>query len=196
MKKVYGMIIICSTFSIAQENSLLNEMIDKAIETHPKIQIEDYNIQSVEKDVDKAYGGFYPKVDVSVDYGKRETKVKPEGEDSTKTKFKGTNSEISITQNLFNGFSDSSILAQNKENLNNKTFSKEITVLDLTLNVANSYSLIVKYRKLIEIQQETLEKFKSYNEITLKNSELTGKQTDYYLVNSKLEKLKSDLIET
>lgn len=189
-KTCFGL-IFCNTLLYSTENQTLNKAINSAIKNHPKIQIEEYSIKSVEKDLEQAYGNYYPKVDVEIDYGKRDTI-----NNGSSTNYKGYTSEMSLSQKLFNGFKDSAMVEQNKESLKNKTIAKEIAVDNLTLDVVNSYSNIIKYRNLIKIQTETLKKFNKYNDISLKNSKLTGKETDYLTVTSKLERLTSNLIES
>lgn len=182
-------------YILASENLLLNDMIDVAIENHPKIHVEKYTIKSSEKDLNQAIGEYYPKVDYNIDYGKRDTINTPNRGESTKTNYKGYTSSISVTQNLFNGFASTAKVEQSEEILRSKVISKEIAIDNLTLDVVNSYSNIIKYKKLIKIQTESIKNFNKYNDITLKNTKLTGKQTDYLVVSSKLEKLNSDFLE-
>ena len=80
----------------------LNEFVADTISAHPSIREQVHVFREVERDLDIADSGWRPSVDLEASAGTFETESPTIG--SQKREYESNRAELSITQNLFNGF--------------------------------------------------------------------------------------------
>lgn len=175
----------------------LNEAVSKAVENHPSVKIANENIRAKAQDIDVAKSGYYPKLDLNINYGNENKRTKAEGEtEYTKRKYSGGyHAEAVATQNIFKGFYDSSNVKVAKAGVMTSEFEKQSEIEKLSFSVASTYFEIIRLRNTLVYEEMSIKKYDEYYTLAKKKSRGTGQRGELLIVDTKLKKAQSDYIK-
>lgn len=132
----------------------LEETVRTSLETSPKIQqrISEYN--AVQYDVEKAYAGYKPSVDINNSIGPEQTTRKS----PTTENYNNTNKESSliVTENLFQGFNTEYNVEEQKTRVKTSQFYIMQEADLLALNTIDNYLSILKNKKLLDLELQNI----------------------------------------
>ena len=176
-------LILTSTY-VALFGLTLSESIDLAINNSPKVSISKSNIKYSEHIKDKAMGAYHPTLDAGFAYR--------DLSNPTTFSFSPThNYNLSLKYNLFNGFSDSSIVSSKNSELESSKLENKSVVADLRLNVVVAYTNYLKAKKSIKVQEEHFESLtKEYDNTNIRYEQGILAKNDLLLLD--VDKLKAE----
>ncbi|MDD3009539.1 MAG: TolC family outer membrane protein [Arcobacter sp.] len=166
----------------------LEEAVQSSLNTNPKIQqrISDYH--AVKYDVDKAYSGYKPSVDLNAAIGPERTNQKSPNDES----YNNTNKESSLvlTQNIFRGFNTEYTLEEQKSRVKTSQYYIMQEANFIVLNTIDKYLSVLKNKKLLDLELQNVNTHERiYKMIDEKISTGYGKRAD--LEQSESRKIQS-----
>lgn len=191
-------ILLCTlvgAVSVNAEIKSIEKSLDSALNNHPIVQSEKYDLSGKKLDVKIAEGEYKPKIELSTEYGSKNYNTKNQGESSfTKNKYRGGhNIELKLTQNVFNGFYDESRINETKTLVTSAEHKLAQTENKLSFDTASAFLNIIKYREVLKSEKRALKQFEKYYKLALNKSKATGKKTDVINVNSKYKKIQNSV---
>lgn len=136
--------------ALAVEVDNLKSSIARSVETSPEVRAEWYEFLSVEQAQRSARGGYYPSLDLEMQYG-RETSETPTSAENT---YNPDNSSLVMTQMLFDGFAT-------KNEVNRQGYLKLASYYgfrqaseSIALEVVQAYTDLLRYRQLTNLAKE------------------------------------------
>ncbi len=168
----------------------LEEATYKAIENNPEIRqaIATYRESQSNADIARR-SGYYPSVDLSAGIG-HETTYEENSDDIDLTRRELT---LSLNQPIFNGFSTQNELERLNSEAEADRWSALISVENTSLEVAQVYANILRYRELLALADLNLETHQRiYEQIKLKSDTGIGRQSDLSQISARLSKALSN----
>lgn len=184
MKKFKYFIIIPFTLNAIT----LEETVRSSLETNPKIQQRISEYHAVKYDIDKAYSGYKPSVDLTGAIGPEQTNKKS----PTDENFNNTNKESSlvVTQNIFRGFNTEYNLEEQKSRVKTSQYYIMQEANHIALNTIDKYLSILKNKKLLDLEFQNVNTHERiYKMIDQKISSGYGRRAD--LEQSESRKIQS-----
>jgi outer membrane protein, adhesin transport system len=129
----------------------LNDFVADSISAHPSIREQVHIFRQVDRDRDIADSGWHPSVDLEASTGTYETESPTTG--LLKREYESTRAELSITQNLFNGFDTTYQQQQARARISSALFEIYDTADNIALDAVQAYLDVVKQQKLIELAE-------------------------------------------
>ncbi len=163
MKKNLLLILSLTTLLNAQT---LQETVEEVINTNPIILERLKNYNYTKEDIVSAQSGYYPKLDLSLGAGY---------EDTTKENYKGESTvfdrgvrvdslglsvyqnALTLTQNIFNGFSTTYQVVQQEYKTASAAYSYVEKVNDTSFEMVNTYLQVMKNEELLITAKENVE---------------------------------------
>ncbi len=117
------------------------EIIEKAKETRPEVQIAEKNVELAKKDVQLARGSYYPTLSAFFNYNTRYADNDFLNRDFTNQLWQndGLSYGLQLNVPIFNGLSARTNVKRNKINLQRSEYQLEQAQLDLESNVYQAY---------------------------------------------------------
>ena len=176
-------LILTSTY-VGLFGLTLSQSIDLAINNSPKVSISKSNIKYSEYLKDKAMGAYHPTIDAGFAY-------RDLSNPTTFAFSPAHNYNLSLKYNLFNGFSDSSIVSSKNSELESSKLKNKSVIADLKLNVIVAYTNYLKAKKSIQVQEEQLKSLtKAYDNTNIRYQQGILAQNDLLLID--VDKLKAE----
>lgn len=165
---------IAST-NIAAET--LQEAVDATLKQNPEVLAEANRRYSVDKTVDQAKAGYYPRVDLTLGTGYERTK-NPATRPDHASLHRGE-AEIRATQMLYDGFATKSAVEQSQAQAEAAGYDVTDKAETIGLNTVQSYLDVLKRQQLLEETQENLEQHeKIFDKIKLRTEAGVGNRSD------------------
>ena len=151
MKKLAVVILVSLLFPLPGRALTMEEAVALSLANHPRIKDFQYRSKAQGKRVDSRKAPFWPEVEVSYDYERRENVfISFQTQDSST--FTGE-----ISYNLFRGFSDLNTLKSARSTLTASLYEQKTTEADVVLDVKRAYIRILRTRKALEVAGEAVE---------------------------------------
>ncbi|MDF1878864.1 TolC family protein [Sulfurimonas sp. SAG-AH-194-C20] len=154
MKKIIIFYIFLLIDSSAQD---LQRTVEELMKTNPIILERAKNYESTQKDIDIAFAGYYPKIDLSLGGGFEQTKKNTilRGEESFD--FAVYQNSLKYTQNIFEGFNTYHKVQGQEYRTIGAAYSYVEKVNTTTLDMANTYLALMKNQELIQTAQRNID---------------------------------------
>ncbi len=157
-KKIIFIALSISSVLFAQD---LKTTLIEVINTNPTIQERLKNYNATKEDIDIAKSGYYPKLDLTIGVGNEinQERTRYDGtstlldengnivDDSTLSVYQNS---ITLTQNIFNGFSTNSKVSQQKHSTSAAAYSYIENVNDISFKLIDSYLQVMRNNELLE----------------------------------------------
>ncbi|MDQ7069074.1 MAG: TolC family outer membrane protein [Sulfurimonas sp.] len=135
----------------------LKTSVEEIINTNPTILERAKNYQVRQKDIEIAFSGYYPKLDLSLGIGYEQTDrtrplINPESFD-----FSVYQNSLKYTQNIFEGFSTYHKVEAQEYGTIAAAYSYVEKVNTTTLDMVNTYLEVMKNQELLSIAQRNID---------------------------------------
>jgi len=159
----------------------LDECIEKGLNNDPQIVRSEANLTFAKNNIWGSYGSFLPNVSVGwgYDWNKRPSQVGvvevPDGDSLVAVPIysnESYSSGLTISQNLFNGFSDYFSWRANRNSKKSTETSHQSQILITVYNIKTNYFNVVKAKKLANVQRKAMERSNEQLRITETRYEL------------------------
>ncbi|WP_448218778.1 TolC family outer membrane protein [Endozoicomonas sp. 2B-B] len=136
----------------------LSEVINKALVSHPQAQAGLSRYRAAIENIDVAWGGWWPSVDVTTGIGKQKKDYPKEiTSDQDGVTFNRREASFSISQNLFSGFNTSRSVDRARHSAAAEYLRLRNTLQDLTLDITDVYLKVLERRDMVQLAEENLE---------------------------------------
>lgn len=164
----------------------LKEATDLALKNNRDIIKARANLKQSEYSIDSSYSHFFPKINVSLSAGTYHDKMPLEDEKTSPTVARDRNqyqAAITLNQNIFSGFKDSSSLKKSKLQKNENVLKLKATTNNILLQVTTLYYEIELKQTELKAEQEvyTLRKRQLADSISKKRE---GRSTKLQLLQA------------
>lgn len=139
-------VVILSNVSSAQE---LNDIVADSIQAHPEILEQVHVFRQVDRDRDIAASGWRPSVDLQASTGRYETESP--FTQNIQRDYNSSRAELSVTQNLFNGFDTTYQQEQTEAQLQSALFEIFDTADNIALDTVQAFVDVLRQQKLVEL---------------------------------------------
>lgn len=170
-------------------NAVLRETVTQAVNYNPEVQADWHDFLAARQDVKVAKSGYLPSVDVTASTGARERDF--DGRD----RYSTTQGEISLTQNLFNGFRTLGQV-QHFDSVSLVRYYELLDTVELTaLEAVRAYQEVVSNRELVRLARENYSKHRDvYGQIEKRVISGVGRRVDLEQVAGRLALAETNLL--
>lgn len=174
----------------------LKDVVEKVIKTNPDILATTQHRRSVDEELKGAKGGYLPKVDLTLGYGKERT-------DTPSTRAAGLNNpeltrreaELKLSQMLFDGFGVQSEVNRQKARLNSSAYLAYGVSEEISLNAIEAYIEVLRQQELVDLARLNLENHqRTHDQIKLRSESGVGRKADMEQSQGRLSLAKSNLL--
>lgn len=174
----------------------LEQAVKGAILWHPDVSSSSNRRLSAEQDLRAAQGGYYPTVDVAAGTGWEQT-------DNSTSRAEGdhwrdlqrSESSITVSQNLFNGFATRSEIARQTATVNSRAWTVLNTSETTALTAIQIYLDVLRGRRMVALAQENLKNHERiFDQIKLRTEQGVGRQADYEQAEARLAQARNNLL--
>jgi adhesin transport system outer membrane protein len=141
-------------FPLSSNATELNDIVADAIQAHPEILEQVHVFRQADRDRDIAASGWRPSVDLQASAGKYETES-PFTQNILR-EYNSNRAELSVTQNLFNGFDTRYQQAQTEARLRSSLFEIFDTADNIALDAVQAYVDVLRQQKLVELADKNV----------------------------------------
>ncbi len=138
----------------------LSSFVADTLSAHPSVREQVHIFRQTVQDKAIAKSGWRPRVDFAASVGKFESRSPVTGPNTVD--FESSRAELSLTQNLFNGFDTTYQISQTEARVNAALFEVFDTADNIALEAAQAYLEVLKQQRLYELAIKNL---KSHEEI-------------------------------
>ena len=132
----------------------MRNMVVDAISAHPEVKEKIYVYRQVISDRDIAESGWRPSVDLDASTGFYDTDSPSTGNQSVD--YDSTRLELSLTQNLFNGYDTTYQIEQTRARIDAALYEVYDTADNIALRAIQAYLEVVKQRQLHQLSIENV----------------------------------------
>lgn len=190
MKRLAVVLLASFLFPLPGRALTMEEAVALSLANHPRIKDFQYRSKAQGKRVDSRKAPFWPEVEVSYDYERREN-VFSSFQTQDSSTFTGE-----ISYNLFRGFSDLNTLKSARSTLTASLYEQKTTEADVVLDVKRAYIRLLRTGKTLEVNREsvTLLERQSRDAEKFWRAGLTAKN-EYLRVEVELASARQDLLQ-
>jgi adhesin transport system outer membrane protein len=153
MSWLWGLILCIAVATPARALDMDDMLID-SISAHPEVKEKIHVYRQVVSDQRIASSGWRPSVDLQASTGSFETESPATG--NTSTDYDSSSVELSLTQNLFNGYSTTYQVEQTEALARAALFDVYDTADNLALRAIQAYLDVLRQRRLYTLAQENV----------------------------------------
>lgn len=129
----------------------LNDFVADSINAHPSIREQVHVFRQVERDRDIANSGWRPSLDLDASTGTYETKSPSTA--LLKREYESSRAELSLTQNIFNGFDTTYQQEQTEARIGAALYEIFDTADNVALDAVQAYLDAMKQLRLVELAE-------------------------------------------
>ncbi len=129
----------------------LEDYVSDTILAHPAIREQIHVYRQVEKDRDIAKSGWHPSIDLTASTGTYETESPATGQ--VNREYESNRAELSVTQNLFNGFETQNQVEQTSARMQSALNEIIDTADNIALQATQAYLDLLKQKRLVELAE-------------------------------------------
>ena len=174
MKKIIALSLLSSSLVFGLE---LKQMVQETIETNPKIKESFYIYKASKQDLNSAKAGFYPTLNFDAKIGPEYTEVEASNNTGTTQIRRETN--LVLTQNLFEGFKTMDSTAEQRSRVSASAYNVLDQANQLSLRASEVYINYLREKELLVLAEEYLRTHeKILKKIVAKTKAGLGKRSD------------------
>ena len=171
----------------------LNEFVTDTIGAHPSIREQVHIFRQVDRDRDIAISGWKPSADLVASTGTYETESPLTG--SQKREYESSRAELSITQNLFNGFDTKYQQQQTEARISSALFEIFDTADNIALQAVQGYLDVIKQQKLVKLAETNVSSHERIlSQIRERNDSGVGRRSELQQTEGRVARAHASLI--
>lgn len=156
----------------------IDEMVQQTLNTNPQMQQRLSELRSVEYDLEKAYAGYKPSLDLYGKIGPERTHIQGSGADNT-TNILSKEASLTLSENLFSGFNTEYDAKEQKSRIEAAKYFALQEANSILLKFMTSYLDIMKNRQILNIEHQNIKAHERINNMMRKKTEQGyGSKTD------------------
>jgi adhesin transport system outer membrane protein len=132
----------------------LTTVIVDSISAHPEVKEKIHVYRQILQDLDIAEGGWRPSIDLQASTGSYETESP--FTDNESRDYESSNLELSVTQNLFNGYDTTYQINQAEARIDSALYEVYDTADNIALRATQAFFDVVKQRRLYQLSIENV----------------------------------------
>ena len=171
----------------------MTDMVVDTISAHPEVKEKIHVYRQVVSDIDIAEGGWLPSVDLEASTGRFETESPATGNQSEN--YDSTTYELSVTQNLFNGYDTTYQIEQAEARARSALFDLYDTADNIALEAIQAYLGVIKQLRLYRLSLENVNAHKEILEqIRDRNQSGVGRRSQLQQTEGRLARAQASMI--
>ena len=171
----------------------MTEMVMDSISAHPEVKEKIHVYRQVVSDRDIADGGWLPSVDFEASTGRFDTESPITG--NQREDYNATTYELSVTQNLFNGYDTTYQIQQADARARSALYDVYDTADNVALRAIQAYLEVIKQRRLYRL---ALENVSAHEEILAqirdRNQSGVGRRSQLQQTEGRLARAQASMI--
>ena len=142
--------LLLSLASLAPVKALdLSAMVVDSISAHPEVKEKVHAYRRVVSDRDIAESGWRPSIDLQANTGYINSETPSTNNDTID--YNSSSVELSLTQNLFNGYDTTNQIAQSKARINAALYDVYDSADNIGLRAVQAYLEVLKHKRLYQL---------------------------------------------
>ncbi|TDB05662.1 TolC family outer membrane protein [Halomonas marinisediminis] len=179
----------------APGSTTLADAVRQALTTNPEVQAVWNELRAADDDVDVAFGGYLPTVDVSAGTGREYREGEPGPGFSKSGSYETRFAEITLTQMIYDGFATASEV----DSLNHAKLVRYYELIgaseSVALEAARAYLDVSRYRELVSLARENYaEHLRVFRQIEQRVRSGAGRGVDLEQISGRLALAESNLM--
>lgn len=197
---VVGFLSLAALYSVNIKAQSLEAAVATALDTHPDIRQAFARFKSKEEDVNRAFAGYFPTIDLTAGYGYEYTDTPG----NRRSAINGNDGEtelargefgVSIQQILFDGMYTSNEIDRTKFEASAEQWTLIANAEDLALQVAKAYLNFIKTAELVKLSEKNIVSHQAiYDQIKERTDSGLGNIADLSQVTGRLARAQSNMI--
>ncbi|MGK9172017.1 TolC family outer membrane protein [Yokenella regensburgei] len=185
------------TLCVSQSQATtLEQAVKDSLSWHPQVSASANSRYSADQDLRAAKGGYLPSLDVTAGTGWEQT-------DNASTRAAGdhqrnlnrSESAITLTQNVFNGFATTSEVARQKATVNSRAWTVLNTSETTALQAIQSYLDVLMREQMVKLAEDNLKNHERVmDQIQLRTQQGVGRQADFDQAQARLAQARNNLL--
>ena len=179
LTKVFSRMLFLLLFASSTADAItLEKVVFQTLHTNPSIKEKAYNLSSVEQERDIVRAAYYPKLSISTGTGQAKEEITPAYREQGSQVIR-TDSSITATMNLFNGFHTLHDSSAQKNRSSAANAHLQQTKSAIALQTLESFIVMMKHRSILQISQENVASHQEiYNKLKEKEKSGMSKASD------------------
>ncbi len=171
----------------------LNQFVSDTITAHPTVREQVHVFRQIEKDQAVARSGWHPSVDLEASVGSYETESPATGQ--VQRDYESNRAEISVTQNLFNGFDTTHQLNQTQARSRSALYDIFDTADNIALEAAQAYIDVLKQKRLVALAETNVTSHERIlSQIRERNDSGVGRRSELQQTEGRVARAHASLI--
>ena len=171
----------------------MTDMVVDSISMHPEVKEKIHVYRQVVSDERIARGGWLPSVDFEASTGRFETESPDLGNQTEN--YNSTTYELSVTQNLFDGFDTTFQVEQAEARLRSALYDVVDTADNIALRAIQAYLEVIKQRRLLQLAEENVDAHKEIlAQIRERNLSGVGRRSQLQQTEGRLARAQASMI--
>lgn len=185
------LVLLVSPISVSSME--LNDFVSDSISAHPSIREQVHVFRQVNQDRDIATSGWRPSVDLEASAGSYETESPTTG--LQKREYESNRAELSVTQNLFNGFNTKYQIEQTDARVSSALFEIFDTADNIALDAVQAYLDVLKQQKLVKLAETNVSSHERIlSQIRERNNSGVGRRSELQQTEGRVARAHASLI--
>lgn len=187
-------VLILSLVFVAPARALdMTAMVIDSISAHPEVKEKIHVFRQVMSDRDIAESGWRPSVDLEASTGVYDTESPLTGNESRD--YDSNRMELSVTQNLFNGYDTTYQVEQTKAQMDAALYDVYDSADNIALRAVQSYLEVIKQRRLYQLAVENVAAHEEIlAQIKDRNLSGVGRRSELQQTEGRLARAQASLI--
>ena len=171
----------------------LNDFVSDTLSVHPSIREQVHVFRQIDQDRDIASSGWQPSVDLEASIGTYETESPTTG--LQKREYESNRAELSVTQNLFNGFDTQYQIEQTNSRVSSALFEIFDTADNIALEAVQAYLDVLKQQKLVKLAETNVSSHERIlSQIRERNNSGVGRRSELQQTEGRVARAHASLI--
>lgn len=171
----------------------LNDFVVDSISSHPTVREQVHVFREVDRDLDIANSGWRPSVDLQASTGTFETESPATG--LQKREYESNRAELSVTQNLFNGFETEYQTEQAHARISSALYEIFDTADNIALEAVQAYTDMLRQQKLVKLAETNVSSHERIlSQIRERNNSGVGRRSELEQTEGRVARAHASLI--
>jgi outer membrane protein, adhesin transport system len=186
-------ISVVTLFAIAAQANEMADLVADAISAHPMVKEKVHVYRQVLSDQLIASSSNRPSVDLQASTGLYNTESPSTGGNAVD--YDSTRVELSVTQNLFNGYQSTNQIKQNESRAQAALYDLYDTADNIALDTIQAYLNVLKHKKLYQLARENVASHEGIlSQIRERNSSGVGRRSQLQQTEGRVARAHASLI--
>jgi adhesin transport system outer membrane protein len=191
MKKII-IAAACASYLCATN---IKDVAVQTLDNNDEIKAIQKNNEAFKYYIDEQKGGYYPKLDLTVDVEAKDTETDPEGGTSSTVDQRGYNGQLDFEQLIWDGGLTPAKIDEAKSKYNENFFTNKNKVENIIFDGIEAYLDILKSKNRIVLTNENIVLNENYLTIETDKESITGDSLGRHQSEAKLHLVKNKLLE-